>query len=203
MKGADMRKLITALLVMGMALPLLYAQQPPPPAGNSGPGQDPVPFSMVVGRAGFFLASDSAYKNVYGNGLVYGLELRIGKKKLAGWLEGSFRSATGKSSFTKEETKVSILGIEGGVLYRILTGSFSPYLGAGVGYYFFKETNAFIGEASKNGIGFCVLGGASISVAPWLVLDGRIKYSSSKMKPADFDINIGGLTIGLGVGIRI
>jgi opacity protein-like surface antigen len=197
MKGANMRKLITALLVMGMAMATSYAQQPDMPAGNS------VPFSMVVGRAGYFLASDSAYKNIYGNGLVYGLELRIGKKKLVGWLEGSFRSRTGKSSFTQEETKVSIIGVEGGALFRILTGSFSPYLGAGVGYYFFKESNAFIGEASKNGIGFCVLGGASYSVSSWLVLDSRIKYSTCKMRPADFDINIGGLTIGLGIGLRL
>jgi opacity protein-like surface antigen len=76
-------------------------------------------------------------------------------------------------------------------------------LGAGVGYYFFKESNTFIGEASKNGIGFCVLGGASYSVSSWLVLDGRIKYSTASMKPADFDINIGGLTIGLGIGVRL
>jgi opacity protein-like surface antigen len=133
----------------------------------------------------------------------YGLELRIGKKKLVGWLEGSFRSRTGKSSFTHEETKVSIIGVEGGALYRFLTGSLSPYLGAGVGYYFFKESNTFIGEVSKGGIGFVVMGGASMSVTPWLVLDGRIKYSSCSMKPADFDINIGGLTIGLGIGLRL
>lgn len=182
---------------------MLHGRHPGGPAGNSGPGQEIHPFSMVVARAGYFLALDSAYKNIYGNGLSYGLELRIGGKKLVGWFEGTYRARMGKSSLTKEETTVSVLGIEGGALYRILIGSFSPYLGAGVGYYFFKETNSFIGEDSKNGIGFCVLGGASISIASWLALDGRIKYNTSKMRPADFDINIGGLMIGLGVGIHI
>jgi opacity protein-like surface antigen len=183
MKGVDMRKLTMALLVVGMAASMSYAQE-------------------VLGRAGYFLASDSAYKDIYGNGPVFGLELRIGKDKLAGWLEGSYRSATGKSSFTKEETKVSVLGVEGGALYRFMAGALSPYLGAGLGYYSFKESNTFIGEAAKGGVGFCALGGASYFVTSSIVLDARIKYTSCSMKPADFDINVGGLTVGAGVGIR-
>jgi opacity protein-like surface antigen len=206
MKGADMRKLTLALLVLGMALPSARAQQPGGPVGAAGPaatGREVLPFSMMLARAGVFLATDSAYKDIYGDTPVYGLELRIGKEKLAGWLEGSYRSDTGASSFTKEETKVSVIGLEAGALYRFMTGAFSPYVGAGAGYYSFKESNSFIGQASKGGMGFCVLGGASYLAGSLIVLDCRIKYSSCRMKPADFDINIGGLTISLGIGFRI
>jgi hypothetical protein len=176
-----------------------------PPTSASRPAAlSPVePFSMVLARAGLFLASHPAYKDVYGTGAVFGIELRIGKRALAGWLEATFRQATGKSTFTKEETKATIIGAEAGALYRFLTGRISAYAGAGLGYYSLSESNTFIGKASGGNVGFCALGGATYAVSSSIVADVRIKFSSGKMKPADFDINVGGLTVGLGVGLRI
>jgi hypothetical protein len=159
-------------------------------------------FSMFLGRIGFFLASDSAYSDIYGNGVVFGGELRVGGKKLAGWLEGSYRARTGRLSYTKEETEVSILAGEGGVLYRFMTGSISPYLGAGFGFYIFDEDNVAIGEAKQSKAGFCGFAGISMIVGGSFVLDARVKFSSCAMKPADFDINVGGITLGIGAGFR-
>ncbi|MCX6566136.1 MAG: SH3 domain-containing protein [Candidatus Aminicenantes bacterium] len=159
-------------------------------------------FSMFLARVGYFLASDSAYTEVYENGLVFGGELRVGGENLAGWLEGNYRSATGKLTYTKEETKMSVLGIEGGALYRFMAGTISPYLGAGLGYYMFNEKNTPIGEAKQSKLGFCGVGGVAVVVGGSIVLDARVKYSTCSMKPADFDINIGGLTLGAGLGIR-
>ena len=159
-------------------------------------------FSMFLVRAGYFLASDSAYTDVYSNGLVFGGELRLGGESLAGWLEGNYRSATGKTTYTEEETKMSVLAIEGGALYRFKAGTISPYLGAGLGYYMFTETNEPMGEAKKSQLGFCGFGGVAMVIGKSIVLDGRVKYSNCSMTPADFDINIGGITVGLGLGIR-
>jgi opacity protein-like surface antigen len=198
-----MRKAIILLCALGTVLPTLWAQPAASGAASEASASDIPSFSMVLLRAGVFLASDSAYKDVYGTGPVFGLELRLGKKALVGWLEATFRSASGKSTFTKEDTKATVIGAEGGALYRFLTGKLSAYAGAGLGYYMLKETNSFIGEASGGGIGFCAVGGATYAVTPSIVVDARIKFSSGKMKPADFDINVGGLTLGLGVGIRI
>jgi opacity protein-like surface antigen len=198
-----MRKAIILLCALGTVLPTLWAQPAASGAAPEASASDIPSFSMALLRAGVFLASDSAYKDVYGTGPVFGLELRLGKKALAGWLEASFRSASGKSTFTKEGTKATVIGAEAGGLYRFLTGKLSAYAGAGLGYYMLKETNSFIGEASGGGIGFCAVGGATFAVTPSIVVDARIKFSSGKMKPADFDINVGGLTFGLGVGIRI
>jgi hypothetical protein len=64
----------------------------------------------------------------------------------------------------------------------------------------FDETNSFIGEAKQNQAGFCGAVGVSVILAKVLVVDGRIKYSTCSMKPADSDINVGGLTLGLGLG---
>ena len=94
------------------------------------------------------------------------------------------------------------MAIEGGALYRIMPGDISPYVGAGIGFYIFNENNEPIGEAKQSKIGFCGAAGVSVFVAKLLVLDCRLKYSTCSMKPADYDINIGGLTMGIGLGVR-
>jgi opacity protein-like surface antigen len=159
-------------------------------------------FSMFLGRIGFFLASDPDFSDIYGNGVVFGGEVRVGGKKLAGWLEGSYRARKGQLSYTKEETNVSILTIEGGALYRFMTGSISPYAGTGLGIYIFDENNVAIGEAKQNKVGFCGLAGVSMIVSGSFVLDARVKFSTCAMKPADFSINVGGITLGIGAGFR-
>ena len=159
-------------------------------------------FSMFLGRIGFFLASDSTFSDIYDNGVVFGGEVRVGRKKLAGWLEASYRARTGQLSYTKEETKVNILAVEGGALYRFMIGRISPYAGAGLGFYIFDENNVAIGKAKQNKIGFCGLAGVSIIVGGSFVLDARVKFSTCAMKPADLDINVGGITLGIGAGFR-
>jgi opacity protein-like surface antigen len=158
--------------------------------------------SMFLGRFGYFLASDSDFKNIYGNGAVFGGELRLGGKRIASWLEANYRWRTGKFSFTGEETKVNVMSLEGGALYRIMSGNIWPYVGAGIGYYMYNEKNVPLGEAKQSKIGFCAAAGVSAIIAKLLVLDFRFKYSVCNMKPADYDINIGGLTIGMGMGVR-
>lgn len=197
-----MRKIIgiaTALLIVSS---VLGAQSTNAAGTAPTPQQERDSFMMLLARSGYFVASDSAFKDIYGNGVVFGGEFRLGGKQIAGWLEGNYLSRTGKSSYTKEETKVKIIAIEAGALYRILSGNISPYVAAGVGYYMFDENNSFIGEAKQNKVGFCGAVGASVILAKFLVVDARAKYSTCKMKPADYDIDVGGLTLGLGLGVR-
>jgi len=197
-----MRRIIGVGLVLLIVTQALSAQQPVVPAAKPGPQEERDSFSMFLGRFGYFLASDSAFKDIYGNGVVFGGELRIGGKRIAGWLEGNYRARTGEFSFTGEETKVNVMAIEGGALYRIMPGDISPYVGAGIGFYIFNENNEPIGEAKQSKIGFCGAAGVSVIVAKLLVLDCRLKYSTCSMKPADYDINVGGLTMGIGLGVR-
>ncbi|MDW7761644.1 MAG: SH3 domain-containing protein [Acidobacteriota bacterium] len=156
--------------------------------------------AMLMARFGYFVASDSAFNEIYENGPVFGGELRLGGRKVAGWLEGGYREHKGKFSFTGEKTKVNVIGVELGVLYRLSTGTFQPNVGTGVGYYMFNEKNAPLGEAKENKIGFCGIAGISIIPTKDLVLDLRLKYYTCKMRPADFDIEIGGLSLDLGIG---
>ena len=183
-----------------LAAPCLLARQveiirypPAPPEENT--------LSMILGRFGYFLASDRAFETIYGNGSVFGGELRLGGRIVTGWLEGSYRTRTGKLSFTGEETKVTVSAVEGGMLFRIRPGSFRPYAGAGIGYYAYTETNGPLGKSKKNEFGFCAVAGASVKILDRIALDYRVKYSTCRMRPADYKIDIGGWTLGLGLGL--
>jgi len=197
-----MPRKIGIVLVLLFVSPVLLGQQVNVNGSQSETPKERDTLSMFLGRLGYYLASDSAFKDIYGNGEVFGGELRLGGKRIAGWLEANFRQRTGKFSFTGEETKVKVMSLEGGALYRIMSGTIWPYVGAGIGYYMYNENNVPLGEAKQSKIGFCAAAGVSVVVAELLVLDIRIKYNVCNMKPADFDINIGGLTIGMGMGVR-
>jgi opacity protein-like surface antigen len=179
----------------------------PPPSAPSGGKDYTRSFSMLLLRAGSFIASDSAFKQVYGSGLVFGGELRFGGKRLDGprmvvWLEGNTRKRNGKITFTGEATSATVTAFEAGLLYRIKKAKLSPYLGAGLGYYMFKENNALFGEAKKNSVGFCGIGGVTMALRTRIVADVRIKYSTASMTPADVKVNVGGITIGVGLGVK-
>lgn len=155
----------------------------------------------VLARYGWFRATEGAFRDIYGQGAPMGLELRAGKGRIFGWLEASTLSRKGTFTLTDDETKVRLTQIEAGALFRLLTGRIAPYVGAGFGYYMFKETN-FLGKASRNKTGFCGVAGVTATVVKSLILDFRAKYSRCKMKPADFSLEIGGLTLEAGAGLR-
>jgi opacity protein-like surface antigen len=165
------------------------------------------PDSLAVIHVGKFKSSDSTFESIYGNGLVFGGEVRAAGPRLAAgqlmfWAEGSSRRRSGQLSFTGEPTKVRVNAIEAGLLHRLGRGRVSPYLGGCLGYYMFSETNEPIGKAAQGKIGYCGVAGASIAATRRIAIDVRVKYSVSSMQPADFPIKIGGLTVGGGVGVR-
>jgi hypothetical protein len=151
-------------------------------------------------RAGYFIPSQSEFRDIYGNGPTFGSELRFGRGRLAAWLEIALFGRSGELFKTAETTKVKIMSLEGGALWRIKTGKTTPYIGVGAGYFQFRETNV-IGEAKQGKAGFCSIGGATLMLGQRLILDFRLKYTLCPMQPADFKIDIGGLTAGIGLGI--
>jgi hypothetical protein len=161
----------------------------------------------ILARAGVFLASDREFKPIYGTGPVFGLEMRLRARRasafrLDGFLEGNYRERKGSFSFTKDSTRVKVTAVEGGVLYRVLRGPISPYLGGGAGFYMFAEQNAIRGKASQNKAGYVGAAGVSGTIRGHFVFDVRAKYSGCRIKPAEYAVNIGGLTLGGGLGIR-
>ena len=157
---------------------------------------------MVELKAHYFSPSEQAFKDIYGGGLMYGAEINIGVwKDLDIWFGGSYLSKKGELTFTKEETKLELLPIGGGVKSRILSGNFALYAGLGLNYYQFKESNP-IGDVSEGGLGFVGKIGSYVTIAGGLVLDFYVDYTYCKIKPADFEVNVGGIVAGVGLGYR-
>jgi len=153
-------------------------------------------------KAHYFNPSEQAFKDIYGGGVMYGAEISIGVwKALDLWFGGSYFSKKGELTFTKEETKLELLPIGGGVKYRILSGNFVLYVRLGLNYYQYKESNP-IGEVSEGGLGFVGQIGSYVTIVGGLVFDLYVDYTYCKIKPVDFEINIGGIAVGAGVGYR-
>ena len=155
---------------------------------------------IVELKAHYLHPSEKAFRDIYGGGMMYGGELSIGVwRGLEVWFGGSYFSKTGELTFTKEETKLEIYPIGGGLKYRLSTGIFDLYAGAGLNYYQYKESNP-LGDVSKGGVGYIGKIGSYVKVTGGFLIDFFVNYSYCKIKPADFKINIGAIEAGVGLG---
>ena len=153
-------------------------------------------------KAHYFSPSEQAFKDIYGGALMYGGEVSVGIwRDIDLWLGGSYFSEKGELTFTKEETKLELIPIGVGAKYRILSGNFSFYAGLGLNYYQFKETNP-IGDVSEGGLGFVGKIGSNVAVVGRMLLDFYVEYTYCKIKPADLEINVGGIAAGVGLGYK-
>jgi opacity protein-like surface antigen len=192
-----MRKTFGIALLSVFVTMALQGAGPEAAAGNKR-----APFLTALLRAGYFMPAQAEFRDIYGGGPAYGVELRLGRGRLNAWLEGGYFAHSGKLSQTAEATDVRITALEAGAMWKFKPGKMTPYVGAGAGYYQYKETNV-IGEAKQAKAGFCGLAGAIWDLGKRLVLDGRLKYNTCSMQPADFKINIGGLTAAIGLGLYL
>jgi opacity protein-like surface antigen len=150
-------------------------------------------------KAAYFLPSEQAFKDIYIGGAIYGGEIGF---RVAGpfglWIDGMYFQGKGELTYTKEETKLTLIPIGAGVRVDFMTGGLAPYGGAGLRYYMYKETNV-IGTAEANGAGLVGFAGVKLRVAKGFFFDLRAAYSYCKLTPADFTVNVGGLELGGGL----
>jgi opacity protein-like surface antigen len=158
---------------------------------------------IVELKAHYFSPSEEAFRDIYGGGIMYGGEASIAVwKEVEVWFGVSFFSKKGELAFTKEETKVKIAPLGAGVRYSYpVNEKISIYGGLGINYYSYKEENP-LGEVSKGGLGPVVKAGGLMKVTKEFIVDVYVDYSYCKMKPADFNINVGGIEAGIGLGYR-
>lgn len=150
-------------------------------------------------KAVYLMPSEQAFKDIYGSGLMVGAELGFrlgGPVKL--WIDGMYYTGKGKLTYTEEDTTLTLMPIGAGVRVDLSQGTLVPYAGAGVRYYIYKEENV-IGTAKKNGPGFVGFAGLNLRLAKGFLLDLRASYSSCKLTPADFSVNVGGIELGGGL----
>jgi len=154
-------------------------------------------------KAHYFNPTEQRSKDIYGSGWAFGGEFGLGvAESLFVYFSGSYYARTGELTYTREETKLKIIPLTLGAKYHFnLARGLDFYAGAGLTYNIFNEENP-IGDVSKNGVGFVVNSGVLAFVSGGLFLDGYVNYSYCKIKPANVDVNIGGLEAGLGIGYK-
>ena len=159
------------------------------------------PFGSITFQAINISPSDEDFKNIYGGGWMFGGGLSFNINKFIDiTLEGGYFAKTGSLTFSKEETNLSLIPLGAGLRFRTVPGILCPYIGAGARYILFSEKNV-IGNVSNGDIGFVGEIGLIISPSSSFGFDIHAKYSSCRMKPADFDFNVGGLEAGAGLVI--
>jgi opacity protein-like surface antigen len=154
----------------------------------------------VEAKVLYFQPTEQAFKDIYGSGMSYGGEFDINIfDGLAIWIGAEYFTKKGELTFTKEETELQITPIYGGLKYIFPGRGIMPYLGAGVGYFQYKETNP-IGTVKEGKIGFVTQAGLLVRLLGPVLVDFQVGYNMCKIKPQEIEAQIGGLKAGVGLG---
>ena len=180
------------------------------------PQQEPYsPYMEVEFKVGYFRPTSSVLRDIYSGGAIYAFEYDVTVwKGLTVFTEGDYFVKHGRSIGESNKTKLQIGGYSFGLQYDFSIVSWLDfYVGLGPKFFFFRSTdhNPNVRKyTSKNDVG--VIGKAGFY---WLIpknfyIDTFVEYSYCRMhfkaeknKPViPFNLDVGGLSAGGGVGYR-
>jgi len=168
-------------------------------------------YIMIGILGGFFFAQDEVFREIYGNSVPcfgpeltfrfpirdpHGLDVAVG---------GRLLRASGKTSYTEEESSLRLTSLSFSMRYSYETGKFALFIGPGMDYVMFKETYAVtfpIDSVQGNEAGFHLTGGGYYHLSPALSLKGYFKYCWAKTESYGFRVNLGGTEWGFGLIYR-
>jgi opacity protein-like surface antigen len=158
-------------------------------------------------QAGFSLnyysPNDSFYKDTYGKGnFMFGGSLSYKTKiRLEFRAEVNYFRDKGEMTVTKEEIKFTIVPIVLGLRFKIIDKNLSPYLGAGIDFYSYKEKYPErFEDVSESTTGFHAEIGSYMNITPRIHLDLNVRYIKADAESFDEKIKLGGLKAGIGIG---
>jgi hypothetical protein len=162
--------------------------------------------TSITLKAGYFAPSDSVFRDVYGGGPAFGLELAVPiAGVLRAWAGAEYFSKRGLTTESEETTKMSVVPLFAGLRLQFGGKSVRPYLGAAAAYFLFKEDNP-LGTASENGLGILGQAGLLIGLGKSFGLDVHGGYRACTLTAGDEEdpitASLGGLSAGLGLVIR-
>lgn len=156
------------------------------------------------GSLNYYSVTDSIYKDTYGKGnLMFGCSLSYEViRKLELRAEANYFRDKGGMTKTKEEITFTIIPIVLGVRYKVLElNRLSPYLGAGVDFYFYKEdVPPRFEDVLDSTTGFHIEVGSYVNVIHGFYLDLNVRYIRANAKSDDETIKLGGFRAGIGMG---
>jgi len=152
----------------------------------------------------YYSPQDSLYKDIYGKGnLMFNASLSyevIRRFELR--VEANYFRDKGEMTLTKEKITFNVIPIVIGARLRLIDLSvLSPYLGAGVDYYAYKESlpDRFE-DVSESEIGFHAEVGSYLNIIQGFYLDVNVRYIKVDTRPFDETIKLGGFRAGVGIG---
>lgn len=165
------------------------------------------PVRLEINSA-FFYPSEKAFREIYGEGLKYGLDLSLNFwKRLEFHLESNYFVKKGKLTFSQEDTKLKLVPLSANIRWVFLQRRLNLYGGAGLTYIFFEEKNP-LGKVRANKIGPMAKIGCFTRLKGWgklfksFVIDAHLSYHYCPMQPAQIKFDAGGVNLGLGLGFE-
>lgn len=153
----------------------------------------------------YYSLQDSLYKDIYGSGnLMMGGSLNyVFIRRFEVRAEAAYFLDKGTMTATQEELKFRLVPLLFGVRFRFLQKKFSPYLGAGMGSYSYKEYYPErFGNVSDSTFGYHLESGGYYDLASRLFLDFNVRYTKADADAYDMTVKLGGFKIGIGIGYR-
>jgi len=161
--------------------------------------------TSVTLKGGYFSPTDEIFRDVYGGGPSFGLEIAVPVAGiLQAWAGAELFSKKGLTTESEEATEVRIVPLYAGLRCQFAGKSIRPYVGAAAGYFLIREENA-LGTASDGGIGFLGQTGLLIGLGPSLAVDVHAGYRACTVTTGGDDpveAKLGGLSAGLGLSYR-
>jgi opacity protein-like surface antigen len=164
--------------------------------------EKPIRQGSVEFFVGSYSMNEPRFDAVYAKGgLMVGLGLSAAiVSNFNIYLEAKYYNRTGKTTFSQEETKFTLIPISLGGRYIFPLGLFNPYVGAGADFYFYHEKNP-IGDVLNHTAGVHFMGGTYIRFLKTLplMLSLKLKYTTAKATEKDVQVQLGGFEYGVGL----
>ena len=156
----------------------------------------------IEGLVQYFQPSEEAFKDIYGSGIMFGGEISFKVWEwIYIWTGADYYNKGGKTTFTQEDTDLRITPIYGGVMFQLPNPRFKPYTALGIGYFLYEEENP-IGQIDGSEIGYIIQLGLRVEAVGPLFFDVKGAYSICKTQPGDFEVDLGGVKGGIGIGLE-
>lgn len=153
-------------------------------------------------QAGRFRPADAAFREVYGSGPVFGVQVDLSVwGGLGFWAAAARFEKDGRLTLTGETTTITLVPLAIGARYAFGAGGLKTYAGLGIGFIRYREDSP-LGKVDEGDFGFVGQAGIRIGLAGPLFADLQARWTKCVAEPAGVKADLGGFQAGLGLGVR-
>ena len=154
-------------------------------------------------QAKLYNLSDERYKEVYGSGSVIPhLSFAYGSGLFEIRAETEYFKKTGEMTLSADEVILVIFPVSLGTRFRFFKWKFTPFIGAGIGIYMYKETvPPRLDGVSGSTLGIHAEVGFNFSAIKKIDFSLNARIISAKVK--NTEVNLGGFCVEFGLAFNL